>query len=102
MTGNVTYENIKVIGATYGINIGVGNGYKLTMNNCTYGDWNSYSGLSSAEFNNCTFTSEGAYYASQSNGTIVLNNCTVDGVLVTEDNVNELFDITDKVTVIVK
>lgn len=136
MTGNVTYENVKVIGATYGINIGVGNGYKLTMNNCTYGDWNSYSGLSSAEFNNCTFTSEGAYYASQrisanatftynncefnqntynntngsdnyyldsyGNGTIVLNNCTVDGVLVTEDNVNELFGITDKVTVIVK
>lgn len=78
MTGDVTYENVTVTGATYGVNIGVGNGHKLTMTKCTFGDWNSYSGLSSAEFNGCTFTSEGKYYASQrisANATFTYNNC---------------------------
>ncbi len=135
MTGDATYENVVVEGATYGINIGVGNGHKITMNNCTLGDWNSYSGLSSAQFTGCTFTSEGRWYAAQrisanatftytncefnqntydnangtenyyldsyGNGTIILENCTVNGVKVTSANVESLFNI-DKVTVIVK
>ncbi len=130
MTGDVTYENVIVKGATYGVNIGVGNGHKLTMINCTIPDWNSYSGLGSAEFTGCTFTSEGRWYAAQrisanatftytncnftqnvynngdgnyyldsyGGGTIVFKNCYMDGVLVTEENVAELFQI-DKVTV---
>ncbi len=136
MTGDVYYENVTVEGATYGINIGVGNGYKVYMDNCTLCNWNSYSGLSGAEFTNCTFTSQdGTWYASQrisanatftytncefeqnkydnangtenyyldsyGNGTIVFENCTMDGVAITEENVDELFQI-DGVTVIVK
>lgn len=131
MTGDVTYENVTVKGATYGVNIGVGNGHKLTMINCTFGDWNSYAGLGSAEFVGCTFTAEGRFKACQrisanatftytdcefavdtydatgyyldsyGNGTIILENCTVGGVKVTAENVDDFFNISSKVTVIV-
>lgn len=135
MTGNVVYENVIVKDATYGINIGVGNGYNLTVINSTICDWNSYSGLGSAQFTGCTFTSEGRYYAAQrisagatftytncnfeqntynnaegndnyylnsynGTGTIVFENCYMDGVLVTAENVGTLFQISD-VTVVV-
>lgn len=136
MTGDVTYENVTVIGATYGINIGIGNGHKLTVIDSTICNWNSYSGLSGAEFIGCTFTSDAtAYYASQrisagatftytncnfeqnkynnnngsdnyyldsynGTGTIVFENCRMDGVLITEANVAQHFQIED-VTVIV-
>ena len=136
MTGDVTYENVTVKDATYGVNIGVGNGYKLTVINSTICDWNSYSGLGSAQFTGCTFTSEGRYYASQrisagatftytncnfeqntynnvngsdnyylnsynGTGTIVFENCYIDGVLITADNVSDYFQISD-VKVVVK
>ncbi|MBQ8802657.1 MAG: hypothetical protein IJZ53_03340 [Tyzzerella sp.] len=78
MTGDVTYENVIVTGATYGVNIGIGNGHKLTMISCTIPDWNSYSGLGSAQFTDCTFTSEGTWYAAQrisANATFTYTNC---------------------------
>jgi len=135
MTGDVTYKNVTVTGSTYGINIGIGNGYKLTVIDSTICDWNSYSGLSEAQFTNCKFTSEGSYYASQrisanatftytncdfeqntydnangsenyyldsyGNGTIVFNNCRIDGVLITSENVSDYFQITENVNVVV-
>lgn len=78
MTGDATYENVTVKDATYGINIGIGNGYKLTVIDSTICDWNSYSGLGSAQFTGCTFTSEGRYYAAQrisANATFTYTNC---------------------------
>lgn len=133
MTGDVVYENVTVTDATYGINIGKGNGHKITMIGCDIPDWNSYSGLSGAQFTDCAFRSAGKYYASQrisanatftytncnfeqntytdgtntmnyyldsyGNGTIVFKNCYMDGVLITEDNVNTLFTIETDTTV---
>ena len=135
MTGDAVYDNVTVEDATYGINIGIGNGHKLTVINSTICDWNSYSGLGEAQFTGCAFTSEGRYYAAQrisagatftytncnfeqntynntdgsdnyylnsysGTGTIVFENCYMDGVLVTEENVDTLFQI-DGVTVVV-
>ncbi|MBQ9086464.1 MAG: hypothetical protein IJY47_04685 [Clostridia bacterium] len=128
-------HNVTVTNSTYGINIGVGNGHKLYVTDSTICNWNSYSGLSGAEFINCTFTSEGDYYASQrisanatftytncefeqntydnengnepyyldsyGDGTIVFENCYMDGVLITAENVNEFFGITENVNVVV-
>lgn len=127
MTGDVTFKNVTVTGSTYGINIGIGNGYKLTVVDSTICDWNSYSGLGSAQFTGCTFTSEGNYFASQrisanatftytncnfqqntynnadgaenyyldsyGSGTIVFENCYMDGELITAENVTTLFQI---------
>lgn len=137
MSEDLYIDNVTVTGTTYGINIGGGNGKNLYVEDSTICDWNSYGGLGGASFTNCTFTSEGQYYAMQrisadatftftdcnfeqniykadseteapkymlesyGNGTIVLENCYMDGVLVTADNVNDLFAI-DNVTVIVK
>ncbi len=135
MTGDVTYKNVTVTGSTYGINIGIGNGYKLTVVDSTICDWNSYSGLGEAQFTNCKFTSEGSYYAAQrisanatftytncdfeqntyyntngsdnyyldsyGNGTIVFNNCRINGVLITSENVSDYFQITENVNVVV-
>ena len=137
MTGDAYYKNVTTVGATYGFNIGVGNGHWLYVEDCTVGDWNSYSGLAGATFTNCTFTSHNdTFYASQrisanatftyvdcnfeqnvynnasgteqyfldsyGNGTIVFKNCYVSGVLVTAENVNTLFQITEKVNVVVE
>ena len=136
MTGDVTYENVKVVDTTYGINIGSGNGHSLTMINCILGDQNRYSSIGSAQFEGCTFTSANNYYASQyisanatftyidcdfeqnvyqnntgrqnyyldsnGNGTIVFDNCRIDGLTITAENINSYFRITNNVTVIVK
>ena len=78
MTGDAYYKNVTTVGATYGFNIGVGNGKKIYVSDSTIGDWNSYSGLSGAEFTNCTFISAGYYYASQrisANATFTYTNC---------------------------
>ena len=78
MTGDAYYKNVTTVGATYGFNIGVGNGKKIYVSDSTIGDWNSYSGLSGAEFTNCTFISAGYFYASQrisANATFTYTNC---------------------------
>lgn len=81
MTGDVYYKNVTTVGATYGINIGIGNNHNLYVENCTIGDWNSYSGLACAEFTNCTFISAGKYYAAQrisAGATFTYKNCTFE------------------------
>ena len=65
MTGDAYYKNVTVVGSTYGFNISYGGGHKIYVEDCTIGDWNSYSGLSGAEFTNCTFIAQGNYKASQ-------------------------------------
>ena len=137
MSEDLYIDNVTVTGTTYGINIGGGNSKNLYVEDSTICNWNSYGGLGGASFTNCTFTSEGQYYAMQrisadatftftdcnfeqniykadseteapkymlesyGNGTIVLENCYMDGVLITADNVNDFFAIAD-VTVVVK
>ncbi len=125
MTEDLYLKDVTVTGATYGINIGKGNGYWLYVEDSTICDWNSYADLGGAQFTNCTFTSEGNYYACQrisanatvtftncnfeqntydaenmkyyldsyGNGTIVFENCYMDGVLITAENVGTLFTI---------
>lgn len=81
MTGDAYYKNVTTVGSTYGFNIGIGNGHWLYVDNCTVGDWNSYSGLAGATFTNCTFISAGKYYASQrisAGATFTYKNCTFE------------------------
>ena len=79
MTGDAYFKNIVTEGATYGFNISYGNGHKIYVDNCVIGDWNSYSGLSGAEFTNCTFIAQGNYKAAQrvyGAVTFTYKNCT--------------------------
>ena len=79
MTGDAYFKNVTTEGATYGFNISYGNGHKIYVDNCTIGDWNSYAGLSGAEFTNCTFIAQGNYKAAQrvyGDVTFTYKNCT--------------------------
>ena len=79
MTGDVYYKNITTEGSTYGFNISSGNGYKIYVEDCTIGDWNSYAGLSGAEFTNCTFLATGKAKGMQrvyGGVTFTFTNCT--------------------------
>ena len=119
MDGDLTMNNVKVDGPTYGINVGKGNGNNINVTNSTIYGWNSISGAE-ATFTNCTFgkatQGSGANYAvwaiyntitfndctfkdgyqffgrAASTGVITLNNCTHDGTPVTAANFASLFD----------
>lgn len=71
-------SNVTVTGTTYGINISGGNGHKLVVESSTICDWNSYAGLSEANFTDCKFTSEDNYYCTQrisAGATFTYTNC---------------------------
>ncbi len=55
LSEDLIVENVFIDEGTYAINIGNGNGKKLTVSNSTLYGWTSYSGLSIAEFADCTF-----------------------------------------------
>lgn len=116
MDGDLNINNVTVDGPVYGINIGKGNGHNLNVTDSTICGWNSYAGLNSANFTNCTFGKGSTNYAvfaiyntstftncefsdgydffgrSTTTGTLTLTNCTHDGVAVTAANFAELFD----------
>ena len=55
LSEDLLVENVFIDEGTYAINIGNGNGKNLTVSNSTLYGWTSYSGLSLAEFIDCTF-----------------------------------------------
>lgn len=104
----------------YALNTGEGNGdCSLIVTNSTFNGWSSFANIKDASFTNCRF-GQGDYYTNVSgrvvkpyvttvfdscefdskfyidlsslgeNAKITLKNCTVNGVLLTNDNIDEL------------
>lgn len=55
LSKDLVINNVYVDEGTYAINVGGGNGNKMTVTDSTLYGWTSYSGLSAAEFDGCTF-----------------------------------------------
>ena len=104
-------DNVTINANTYTFNSDGANAYDVIFTNSTLNGWTSYTGgYSSVSFTNCKFGSNGtyAYFRPYSETTlaycefsedfeidarqteVVLTNCTVNGVLITEENVVEL------------
>jgi len=106
----VILENVITDGTTYTISCDSGTGKGLTATNCTFNGWTSYAAtLGDAEFINCTF-SEGSGYAycrpyaptafvgcefeagfqMDARAAVTFENCTLDGVALTDANIATL------------
>ncbi len=114
MTEDLIINNVTVDKGTYAINVGIGNGYKMIVTDSVLYGWTSYSGLSLADFTNCTFgfgnssymgniniyddsnftdcdfedDGESGFWLSpvEAGVTITLDNCYYEGTLITANN----------------
>ena len=115
----VVLENVIIDGTTYTISVDSGTGEGLTATNSTFNGWTSYAGtLGDAEFIDCSF-GEGAGYAYcrpyapttfvgcdfeagytlDPRADVTFENCTLNGVALTDANIADLVTDTAKVTV---
>jgi len=106
----VILENVTIDGTTYTISCDQGLNQGLTATDCTFNGWTSYAAtLGDAEFINCTF-SEGSGYAycrpyaptafvgcefeagfqMDARAAVTFENCTLDGVALTDANIATL------------
>lgn len=123
-TSDVVLNNVVIDGFVYGINTGSGNsGGKLVVTDSVINGWNSFAGITSAEFTDCTFGESAGYaclapyvsttltncnfvgehdtlsaYLLQTNrlasgATFTLVDCYVNGVLITAENISSLFAV---------
>ena len=123
-TSDVVLDNVVIDGFVYGINTGSGNsGGKLVVTDSTINGWNSFAGITSAEFTGCTFGESAGYaclapyvnttltncnfvgehdtlgaYLLQTNrlvsgATFTLVDCYVNGALITAENISSLFAV---------
>jgi len=109
-TERVLVDNVTIDGTTYTIHCDSASGQGLTVTNSTLNGWTSYAGtLGDALFINCNF-GEGSGYAymrpyaptvlrnchfeagfkMDPRASVVLENCYLDGVLITEANLSTL------------
>jgi len=116
----VILENVIVDGPTYTISCDSGTGEGLTATDCTFKGWTSFAAtLGDAEFINCTFGAGAGYNFSRPyapttyvncafeaghrmdpRAAVTFENCTLDGVALTADNIAELVYINaDKATI---
>lgn len=113
LNDNLIIDNVNIDGGIYAINIGIGNGYKMTVKDSVLYGWTSFNGLSKAEFNACIFGkgastqqymqigddttfsdcmfADGYKLSSNVGGlTITFENCTYNGTTITAENFAEL------------
>ncbi len=108
--GRVILENVIIDGTVYTISCDQGTGNGLTATNCTFKGWTSFAGtLGDAKFINCTFGAGSGYNYSRpyapttyvgcnfeaghkidARAAVILENCTLDGVALTDANLANL------------
>ncbi len=106
----VILENVTIDGTTYTISCDQGMNQGLTATNSTFNGWTSYAAtIGDVEFNNCSFGEGNGYafcrpyapttftncefeagYEMDPRAAVVLENCYLDGVLITADNLDTL------------
>ena len=106
----VILENVTTDGTTYTISCDQGTGKGLKATKCTFKGWTSFAGtLGNAEFINCTFGAGSGYNYSRpyapttyvgcnfeaghrldARAAVTLENCTLDGVALTDANLADL------------
>ena len=109
-TEKVILENVYIDGPTYTISCDTANGHGLEAYNSTFKGWTSFGGsLGTVYFEGCTFGSGAGYNFSRpyapttyvnctfeaghqidANAKVSFENCTLDGVALTEANINTL------------
>ena len=115
----VVLENVIIDGTTYTISCDQGMNQGLTATNSTFNGWTSYAGtLGDAKFVDCNFGYGNGYrfmrpyaptefvgchfeagYTVDPRAAVTFENCYLDGVLITADNVDDLVTSTANVTV---
>lgn len=115
----VILENVIVDGTTYTISVDSGTGKGLTATNSTFNGWTSYAGtLGDTEFIDCNFGEGNGYaycrpyapttfvgcefeagYTLDPRADVTFENCTLNGVALTDANIADLVTNTAKVTV---
>lgn len=115
----VVLENVIIDGTTYTISCDQGMNQGLTATNSTFNGWTSYAAtLGDAKFVNCNFGKGNGYaycrpyaptefvgcefeedYTVDPRAAVTFENCTLNGVVITADNVDKLVTDTAKVTV---
>ena len=108
--GKVYLENVIVDGPTYTISCDQGTGNGLEANNCTFNGWTSFAEtIGDVKFTNCKFGKGAGYsvcvpyaktefvgcdfsegYQFYVENEISLENCTINGVKITEENVGSI------------
>lgn len=115
----VVLENVIIEGTTYTISCDQGKNQNFVANNSTFNGWTSYADtVGTATFNGCSFGEGNGYaflrpyapttfvgcdfeagYTVDPRAAVTFENCTLDGVLITAENVSELVTSTANVTV---
>ena len=115
----VVLENVIIDGTTYTISVDSGTGKGLTATNSTFNGWTSYAGtLGDTEFIDCSFGEGNGYaycrpyapttfvgcefeagYTLDPRAAVTFENCTLNGVALTDANIADLVTDTAKVTV---
>lgn len=116
----VKLENVTVDGTTYTISVDSGTGKGLEATNSTFKGWTSYAGtLGNAKFTNCYFGAGNGYNYSRPyapttyvnckfekghvvdpRAAVTFENCTLDGVALTADNLSTLVTNLNNATVV--
>jgi hypothetical protein len=115
----VVLENVTIDGTTYTISCDQGKNQNIVANNSTFNGWTSYADtVATATFNGCSFGKGNGYaflrpyapttfvgcdfkagYKVDPLAAVTFENCTLDGVLITAENVSKLVTSTANVTV---
>ena len=115
----VVLDNVTIQGTTYTISCDQGMNQGLTATNSTFNGWTSYAKtLGEAEFINCSFGAGNGYkfcrpyapttfvgcdfcegYTVDPEAAVTFENCTINGVALTEGNISTLVTSTQKVTI---
>ena len=115
----VVLDNVTIQGTTYTISCDKGMNQGLTATNSTFNGWTSYAKtLGEAEFINCSFGAGNGYkfcrpyapttfvgcdfcegYTVDPENVVTFENCTINGVALTAENISNLVTSTEKVTV---